>query len=167
MEGERSRHTKSGYWRKDICKSCDIPCEYRNFFVSLHPLLVCLYRGITHARMKKKPRKYKSEEHRLREKAHQFGQPGGNPIGNPSMAANIREFYRWVENVATKKELDDYVKNENNPWNRIHFVELWLANSEVSEVFAMTNQTHGAPKQPIEVQSLPKVEISLFRKKHE
>lgn len=114
------------------------------------------------ARMEKKPRKYKSAEHREREKAHQFGQPGGNPIGNPSTAANQREFYRWVETQATRKELEDYIKDETHPWSRIHFCELWLNNQELDDVFLMTNQTHGAPKQPIEVQSLPKVQCEFF-----
>lgn len=110
----------------------------------------------------RKPRTYKSPEHKAREKAHQFGQPGGNAPCNQSVATNQREFYRWVETIATRKELEDYIKDKTHPWSRIHFCELWLNNTELDEVFAMTNQTHGAPKQPIEVQSLPVVQCEFF-----
>lgn len=119
-------------------------------------------RHATHARMEKKPRKYKSEEHREREKAHQFGQPGGNPIGNPSMAANMREFYRWAENVATEAELDAYIADKTHPLARIRFCEALKNNTDMENMFALTNQTHGAPKQPIEVQSLPKIQCEFF-----
>ena len=110
----------------------------------------------------RKPRTYKSPESKARERAHQFGQPGGNAQCSQSVATNQREFYRWVETVATRKELEDYIKDKTHPWSRIHFCELWLNNTELDEVFAMTNQTHGAPKQPIEVQSLPVVQCEFF-----
>lgn len=112
----------------------------------------------------KRPRKYKSAESKAREAAHHFGKPGGNPMCPQSIAGNQREFYRWVESIATEKELRDYIADKTHPWSRIHFCELWLNNTELDEVFVMTNQTHGAPKQPIEVQSLPKVECEVFGK---
>lgn len=112
----------------------------------------------------RKPRTYKSPESKARERKHQFGQPDANPSCPQSIATNQREFYRWVETKATRKELEDYIKDKTHPWSRIHFCELWLNNTELDEVFAMTNQTHGAPKQPIEVQSLPKVECEVFGK---
>lgn len=122
---------------------------------------------MTHTHMEKKPRKYKSEEHRLREKAHQFGQPGGNPIGNPSMAANMRDFYRWAENEATEAQLKDYIADKSHPLARIRFCEALMSNTDMDNMFALTNQTHGAPKQPIEVQSLPKVVCEFFGKDDE
>lgn len=122
--------------------------------------------------MKKKNEKrikvYRDPEKKAREKRHQFGQPEANPSGNPSTAANQREFYRWAETVATEKELREYSDDKSNPFARRKFVDLLLSPAEDMEaMFALTNQTHGAPKQPIEVQSLPKVEIQFFRKKHE
>ena len=38
-------------------------------------------------------------------RATQFGQPGGNPPCQGSVAANQREFYRWVESRASEEEL--------------------------------------------------------------
>ena len=113
-------------------------------------------------RMEKKPRKYKSAESKAREKAHQFGQPGGNPIGNSSNAINQREFYRWAESKATPQELKDYIKDKTHPFARIRFCELLMKNEDLDSMFALTNQTHGAPKQPIEVQSLPVVQCEFF-----
>ena len=115
----------------------------------------------------KKPRKYKSEAHRLREKEHQFGQPNGNKQCPPGIAVNQREFYRWCESTATLPELKEYAKDETKPAMRRNFVKAILntVNSNDPELyFQMTNQTHGAPKQPIEVQSLPKVECEVFGK---
>lgn len=121
-------------------------------------------RHSTHTHMAgKKQRKYKSAEHKAREKAHQFGQPGGNPIGNPSTATNQREFYRWAETIATEEELRKYSADKSHPYARRKFVDLLLSPAEdMVDMFALTNQTHGQPKQPIEVQSLPKVQCEFF-----
>lgn len=108
--------------------------------------------------------KYKSPEAAERERRHQFGQPEGNPTCDKSVAANQREFYRWVESIATQDELKAYIKKKDNPFGRVNFIKAFLKNTELDEMFAMTNQTHGAPKQPIEVQSLPKVECEVFGK---
>lgn len=113
---------------------------------------------------KRRAKTYKSEETRKRESAHHFGQPGGNPIGNPSTAVNQREFYRWAETKATEEELWAYANDKTKPYARRKFVELLLAPMEIDSLFALTNQTHGAPKQPIEVESLPKVECEFFSK---
>lgn len=110
----------------------------------------------------KKDRKYKSEEHKAREKAHHFGQPGGNPTYDKALAVNQREFYRWAESTASEEELRAYIADETKPFARRRFCELLLKNDELDEMFALTNQTHGAPKQPIEVQSLPKVQCEFF-----
>jgi len=64
-------------------------------------------------------------------------------------------------------ELKEYEKDETKPAMRRNFVKAILntVNSNDPELyFQMTNQTHGAPKQPIEVQSLPKVECEVFGK---
>lgn len=108
-------------------------------------------------------RKGLTPEKQARKEAHYFGAPEGNPIGNPSTAANQREFYRWAESVATEDELRAYSNDKKNPYARRKFVDLLLSPADdMDDMFALTNQTHGAPKQPIEVQSLPKVEIDLF-----
>jgi hypothetical protein len=110
---------------------------------------------------------YKSEEHRLREKAHQFGQPDGNPTYSKALAVNQREFYRWCESTATLPELKEYAKDATKPAMRRNFVKAILKTVNAGDpemYFQMTNQTHGAPKQPIEVQSLPKVECEVFGK---
>ena len=112
---------------------------------------------------KNKSRRGLTPEKQARKEAHYFGAPDGNPIGNPSTAANQREFYRWAETIATEKELEEYSANPNNPYARRKFVDLLRSPAEDMEaMFALTNQTHGAPKQPIEVQSLPKVQCEFF-----
>lgn len=111
----------------------------------------------------KKKRTYKSAEHKAREKAHQFGQPDANPSGNPSTAVNQREFYRWAETIATEEDLRKYSEDKSHPYARRKFVDLLLSPAEdMDDMFALTNQTHGAPKQPIEVQSLPKIQCEFF-----
>ena len=111
----------------------------------------------------KAPRKYKSAESKAREAAHHFGKEGGNPICPQSMATNQREFYRWAETIATEEELRKYSADKSHPYARRKFVDLLLSPAEdMVDMFALTNQTHGQPKQPIEVQSLPKVQCEFF-----
>lgn len=110
----------------------------------------------------KKEYQHKSKESAARERAHQFGQPGGNPICSQSVAANQRTFYRWAETEATEEELRAYVKDQTKPYTRRHFVDLLLTRCEtLQDVFDLTNQTHGQPKQVIEQTNLPTVEIVL------
>lgn len=106
--------------------------------------------------------KHKNEESAARERAHQFGQPGANPSGCQSTATNQRTFYRWAETEATEEELRAYVKDQTKPYTRRHFVELLLTRCQtLQDVFDLTNQTHGQPKQVIEQTNLPTVEIVL------
>jgi hypothetical protein len=127
-------------------------CKYQKFVVSLRQ----------NSESMKPEHKYKSEESAARERAHQFGQPGANPSGCQSTAANQRTFYRWAETEATEEELRAYVKDKTKPYTRRHFVELLLTRCEtLQDVFDLTNQTHGQPKQVIEQTNLPTVEIVL------
>lgn len=104
---------------------------------------------------------FTSEEARKRESSHWFGQPNGNPTGNPRAAVNQREFYRWCETVATEDELREYVKNDKNPMARRKFVASLMRCETVQDFFDLTNQTHGQPKQIIEQTSLPAIQIVL------
>ena len=106
---------------------------------------------------------YRDPEKLANQRRHQFGQPLANPSGNQSAATNQREFYRWAETIATEEELRKYSADKSNPYARRKFVNLLLAPAEdMTDMFALTNQTHGQPKQPIEGQSLPKVECEFF-----
>ena len=63
-----------------------------------------------------KKHQYKNEGAEARERAHQFGQPGSNPQGNPGAAVDVRKFLRWAETEATEEELRAYAGgNEPNP----------------------------------------------------
>lgn len=104
---------------------------------------------------------HKSPEAAERERAHQFGQPGGNRTGNPSVAASQREFYRWCETQATEQELKDYVRDSKKPYARRKFVASLQKCETVQDFFDLTNQTHGMPKQVIEETNLPAVNIVL------
>lgn len=95
--------------------------------------------------------KYKSEESKARESAHWFGSDGGNKIGKQSTATDQREFYRWVETRATRAELLEYANDESKPQSRRMFVSALLKCKRVQDFFDLTNQTHGKPKEQVEV----------------
>lgn len=96
---------------------------------------------------------YKSEETKARESAHHFGKEGGNKRGCPAAAAQQREFYRWVENVATERELLAYAADESKPAARRRFVRALFECKRIQDFFDLTNQTHGKPKEQVEITS--------------
>lgn len=114
------------------------------------------------AKRETKPKTPKTPEAAARVKIHQFGQPGANRSGNPSTAVDQREFYRWVECQATEEELKAYVLDPSKPYIRRKFVETMTRAKKSDEYFTLTNQVHGQPKQPIEMDSLPKIECKIF-----
>ena len=95
--------------------------------------------------------KYKSDESKARESAHWFGRDGGNKICSQSVATDQREFYRWVEMKATRAELLSYANDESKPQARRMFVSALLKCERVQDFFDLTNQTHGKPKEQVEV----------------
>lgn len=109
----------------------------------------------------RKEYQYKSPEAAAREKAHQFGQPGGNVPGNQSNAGSMRAFYRWVESEATQQELTEYANDLTKPYVRRKFVTAMTAANTPQDFFDLTNQTHGAPKQVIETVDAPTIIIDL------
>lgn len=109
-----------------------------------------------------KARNYKSEQARLNEKRHQFGQPEGNPRGDQSTAGRQRAFYLWCETQATLDELKEYANDATKPAARRRFVQALMGCERVQDFFDLTNQTHGQPKQVIEVQDLPTIDCKVF-----
>lgn len=105
--------------------------------------------------------KHKSEESAARERAHWFGQPNGNKIGDPRNAVSQRDFYRWCEATATREELEAYVQDESKPYSRRKFVQALVNCVSVQDFFELTNQTHGMPKQVIEAVEPPTIEVVL------
>lgn len=103
----------------------------------------------------------KTPEAMARKKAVQFGQPNGNPTNGGWAANSQRAFYRWVEAEASEEELKAYAADESKPIIRRNFVKAMLKCKDVDDYFAMTNQTHGAPKQTIEQTTLPDIAIIL------
>lgn len=104
---------------------------------------------------------YRKEGAEERERRHQFGQPEGNKLGDPRKAVNQRDFYRWCESKASEEELREYVSNKENPMARRKFVAALVKCETVQDFFDLTNQTHGQPKQIIEMTDLPEVNIVL------
>jgi hypothetical protein len=97
-------------------------------------------------------------------RATQFGQPGGNPPCQGSVAANQREFYRWVESRASEEELKADAADKTKPAMRRNFVKAVLNTINAGDpglYFDLTNQTHGLPKQTVEQTSLPEVVVVL------
>lgn len=104
----------------------------------------------------------KTEEAAARKRAHQFGQQGANPSGNPGAAVDVRKFLRWAETEATEEELRAYANDKTNPFFKRRMCELLLNKlRDVRDVSEMLNQTHGQPKQVIEQTNLPAIEIVL------
>lgn len=103
--------------------------------------------------------KYSSPEAQERERRHQFGQPDGNKLGDQSKAANQRDFYRWAESKATKQDLEGYVKDERNPYSRRKFVTALCNCNTIQDFFDLTNQTHGQPKQSLDISQKPPITI--------
>ena len=99
----------------------------------------------------KKNLNYKSEESRAREQAHWFGQPNGNKAMPSAEARSMRDFYRWVESAATQEELEQYVANKTNPYARRKFIQSITGTVTLHEFFELTDQTHGKPKEQVEV----------------
>lgn len=123
--------------------------------------------GRAHARTtmetkKRKSREPKTPEAAARMRKHQFGQPEGNKRGSQSVATSQREFYRWVETQATQEELQAYASDVTKPYARRKFIMALQKVGNLSDFFEMTNQTHGQPKQQIEVSELPKIECKVF-----
>lgn len=111
---------------------------------------------------KKRVPEPKTAEAASRKRAHQFGQPGANPQGNPGAAVDVRKFLRWAETEATEEELRAYANYKANPFFKRRMCELLLNKLlDVRDVSEMLNQTHGQPKQVIEQTSLPAIEIVL------
>lgn len=151
----------------DICrKSSNFATQLQNNNNHMEECNVCARMKTTKTTTKaKRPRKKgepKTPEAAARKKAHQFGQPGGNKPHPLSAATAQRDFYKWVECEATEAELKAYVLDESKPYVRRKFVNAMMNTKKVDDHFALANQVHGAPKQPIEVQDLPKIECKVF-----
>lgn len=92
-----------------------------------------------------------------RQRAHLFG------IGQDPRNVNritMREFYRWVESEATIEDLKAYVKDKSKPVVRQRFVKAFLDCATIDNFFALTNQTHGYPKQ--EVAKIDDIRVSII-----
>lgn len=94
-------------------------------------------------------------------KERRFGAPNGNPTGDHSAAAHQREFYRWVESIASEEELKDYVKDKTKPFTRRLYIQKLIKAKSIHDIHELTNQAHGLPKQVIEMAEPPKIEINL------
>ena len=95
-------------------------------------------------------------------KNRQFGQPGGNPICPQHVATQQREFYKWALTQATQQELSDYLKDDKNPFFRKKLIKTIMESASVGDFCNLTNQIYGQPKQIIEMQELPPIDMSVF-----
>ena len=102
-----------------------------------------------------------TDEGARRKAETQFGGVRGNPQCHNSMARNQRIFYAWVETEASIEELQAYADDESKPIIRRNFVKAMLKCKKAQDFFDLTNQTHGMPKQQVEITELPSIEINL------
>lgn len=94
--------------------------------------------------------------------ARRYGEANGNKQGDQRNAQNQRVFYKWAETEATREDLIQYASDEANPYARRAFVRSLLGCDTLADFLALTNQTHGQPKQTLEVQELPVLNLSVF-----
>lgn len=94
-------------------------------------------------------------------KDRRFGAPNGNPIGNQKAAVHQREFYRWVESIASEDELKAYIKDTTKPYMRRLYVQKAVKAKTMHDIHELTNQVHGLPKQVLEMAEPPKIEINI------
>lgn len=106
--------------------------------------------------------KYKNDDSRQREQAHWFGAEGGNARCPLSVAREQRLFYKWVLTEATERELQDYLSADDVPYARKKFIKSILNAVKVNDFCEITNQIYGIPKQQIEVQNLPPINLQVF-----
>lgn len=92
---------------------------------------------------------------------HRFGGPNANPRCAPQTATMQREFYRWVESVATEDELKAYVQDTSKPYTRRLYIQKLIKAKSIRDIHELTNQVHGLPTQVIEMAEPPKIEIVL------
>lgn len=95
-------------------------------------------------------------------KNRRFGQPEGNPICPQHVATQQREFYKWALTKATEKELQDYLNDPKNPYFRKKLIKTIIESASVGDFCNLTNQIYGMPKQTIEKQELPPIDMSVF-----
>ncbi len=95
-------------------------------------------------------------------KNRRFGQPEGNPICPQHVATQQREFYKWALTIATEKELQEYLADPVNPYFRKKLIMAIKASERVGDFCELTNQIYGMPKQTIEKQELPPIDMSVF-----
>ena len=107
-------------------------------------------------------KRYRSREAMEREAETQFGGKRGNPICPQNVAVAQREFYKWVMMKATKGELDAFLKDPDKPHFRKQFIRAFLKSEQVNDFCSITNQIYGMPKQTIEKQELPPIDMSVF-----
>lgn len=107
-------------------------------------------------------KRYKSRESMEREAETHFGGKRGNKRCSPVVATSIREFYRKAFLNMTQAERDEYIANETNPVFFRDWLRLMRDTATVQDVCNITNQIYGMPKQTIEKQELPPIDMSVF-----
>ena len=113
--------------------------------------------------METKPkRKYNISPEGAKKRAEtQFGGPRANPQYHQALASNQRTPYRRVDTAAPIAALQDYAKDKTKPAIRRKFVKAMLDCKKAHDFFDLPNQTHGMPKQQVQVTELPNIAISL------
>lgn len=103
-----------------------------------------------------------SEEAKARESAHWFGREGGNQMNLDRVkAGSIRQFMATLS-LMTKKEVEDYIKNEENPMFKRRVAETFIAKQcKPKDLCAYINQVEGMPTQPISNEEPPVVNINI------
>ncbi len=112
--------------------------------------------------LRKGKKRYKSRESMEREAETQFGGKRGNKQCPPVVATTIREFYRKAFLKMTQAERDAYIADETKPVFFRDWLRLMRDTATVQDVCNITNQIYGMPKQTIEKQELPPIDMSVF-----
>ncbi len=88
-----------------------------------------------------------------------FGGVRGNKRFQIKIATDMREHMRWCQK-ATTEELESYIAEELHPHLYRAFAKKIL-DANLEQLFKFTEQILGKPKEVVEIQGLPKIDLEL------
>lgn len=75
---------------------------------------------------------------------------------------HLRKWWKEEFLNMTEKEIDKYIKDKKNPYLFRVFCRMWKEGADLDQYYKLATQCYGQPSQSIEVQGLPKLDLSVF-----
>lgn len=94
-------------------------------------------------------------------RATQFGGDKSNKRGDAKHAVAMREFYRWLAN-ASEDEYKAFINDKTKPIVQRQYAVKLLKKGSVKDLHDFTEQIAGKPKETIEFQNIPTINLSCI-----